>query len=194
MYLFKWANNYFLNFFNCKLIHYLKENPKNDILVFVLLVHCWYSTEMFCMSAIKFSRDVTFKIQKYSRYDAFYTTWCCILHHMMMHFTPHDAAFYTTWCCILHHMMMHFTPHDDAFYTTWCCILHHMMMHFTPHDDAFYTTWRKMHHTGCISVFRKWYIFKKWLMTCKTLWDCINNGLIKQIPKYHFLGWKCPWK
>ena len=44
---------------------------KNYILVFVSSVHCWHSPKMFCLSAIKFSSYVTFKIQKSSPYDKF---------------------------------------------------------------------------------------------------------------------------
>lgn len=48
-----------------------KYLSKNSLLVFASLDHCWYSTGMFCLSAVKFSRYWTFKIQKVSPYDAF---------------------------------------------------------------------------------------------------------------------------
>ena len=46
--------------------------------------------------------------------------------------------------------------------------------------------WCKRHHTGMIFVFWKSYILKTWLLTSKTFWDYINNGLMKQIPKDSF--------
>jgi hypothetical protein len=46
--------------------------------------------------------------------------------------------------------------------------------------------WRKMHHTGMIYVFWKLHILKSWLLTSKTFWDYVNNGLLKQIQKDSF--------
>jgi hypothetical protein len=48
------------------------------------------------------------------------------------------------------------------------CILHHMI-----HNVSY----------GSISVFWKLQILETWLMTNKTFWDYLNNGLMKKIPK-----------
>lgn len=39
-------------------------HSKNDILVFILLVHCWRSPKMFCMTAVMFSRCWDFQEAK----------------------------------------------------------------------------------------------------------------------------------
>lgn len=43
----------------------------------------------------------------------------------------------------------------------------------------------RVEYIHMISVFWKLYILT-WLLTSKTFWDYVNNGLLKQIPKYCF--------
>ena len=60
----------------------LKENStQNYLLVFVSLVYCWFSPKMFCMSAIKFSRYITFKVQEY-------------IFHMMQNSSHHTLSLF----------------------------------------------------------------------------------------------------